>query len=231
MTEYVSDCPRCGCKDVTFDVFGNTPSTRYDQSSEVFCVCRRCHNSTVFVLKCVNAHLLGHFEHTNKLLELKFNINGCCKQLAFISVKDSNVLSPPDFVPGDVGKIFTEAATCYSVECWNACSAMLRTALELATRSLLPEEGATPNAKTRRDLGLRLPWLFENGLLPADLQALSECIREDGNDGVHRGNLTKEDADDLMDFTTEVLRRLYTEPARVEIAKRRREERRSPPKS
>jgi hypothetical protein len=39
--------------------------------------------------------------------------------------------------------------------------------------------------------------------------------------------LTEPDARDLLDFTTELLRRLFTEPAR-QIAKERRDQRRTP---
>jgi hypothetical protein len=84
------------------------------------------------------------------------------------------------------------------------------------------------NAKTRRDLGLRLPWPIKNGFLPKDLEELSKCIREDGNDGAHAGALTSEDAADLQDFTTALLERIFTEPARLKAAQNRRDERRRP---
>ena len=106
-----------------------------------------------------------------------------------------------------------------AVKCWNAAGAMFRAATDIATRAMLPpipmEGQAEPpglNRKVRRDLGLRLPWLFENGLLPADLQPLSDCIREDGNDGVHALLLGQAEAEDLLDFTSTLLERLYTEP-------------------
>ena len=61
---------------------------------------------------------------------------------------------------------------------------MFRLCLDLATRPLLPKpdeaDKPQPNARQRRDLGLRLPWLFENGLLPRELQELAGCIREKG---------------------------------------------------
>lgn len=107
---------------------------------------------------------------------------------------------------------------------------MLRLCVDLATRPLLPNEN-TPslNAKIRRDLGLRLPWLFENGKLSGDLRELSKCIREDGNDGVHTGLLTKEDAEDLLDFTSTLLERMFTEPGRLRLAQARRDARRDAP--
>ena len=106
---------------------------------------------------------------------------------------------------------------------------MFRMAIDLATRAMLPEEETEGlNKRTRRDLGLRLPWLFANGKLPRDLESLSHCIREDGNDGAHSGLLTKEDAEDLLEFTTALLERIYTEPVRLAAAQKRREDRRAP---
>jgi Domain of unknown function (DUF4145) len=106
---------------------------------------------------------------------------------------------------------------------------MFRTCVDLATRPMLPEEDVSGlNKKTRRDLGLRLPWLFDNGKLATDLRDLSTAIREDANDGAHQGILTKEDAEDLMDFTTALLERIFTEPERLRIAKERRQKRRQP---
>ena len=92
---------------------------------------------------------------------------------------------------------------------------------------MLPEaDGDGLNSKVRRNLGLRLPWLFDRNLLPEALRELSSCIKEDGNDGAHEGSLQKEDAEDLLDFTTALLERLYTEPERLRLAKERREARR-----
>src|SRR5262249_46656594 len=130
---------------------------------------------------------------------------------------------------------------CLAVECFNAAGTMFRLCIDLATRPLLPPlpsghqtglpvpeevEGLTP--KVRRDLGLRLPWLFDHSILPKELRELSSCVKEDGNDGAHAGTLTKADADDLHDFAYAFLERLYTEPKRLELAKERREARRQP---
>ena len=105
---------------------------------------------------------------------------------------------------------------------------MFRLCVDLATKSMLPtEEAPGLNTKTRRDLGLRLPWLFANGLLPEALKDLSSCIKEDGNDGAHAGNLTEDDASDLLDFSVSLLERIYTEPERLRLAKERRDARRS----
>ena len=94
---------------------------------------------------------------------------------------------------------------------------------------MLPEEETEGlNARVRRDLGLRLPWLFTNGRLPEALKELSSCIKEDGDDGAHAGTLSEPDAQDLLDFTTALLERIYTEPERLRLARERRDARRAP---
>jgi Domain of unknown function (DUF4145) len=106
---------------------------------------------------------------------------------------------------------------------------MFRLCVDLATRPLLPAPDTSttqPNSKTRRDLGLRLHWLFEQGLIQPNLRELAKCIREDANDGAHVGNLTTQDAEDIADFTLALLERLFTEHKRIELAEQRRIERR-----
>jgi hypothetical protein len=105
---------------------------------------------------------------------------------------------------------------------------MFRLCIDLATVAMLPnEDSGGPNQRTRRSLGLRLGWIFDNGILPETLRKLSTCIKDDGNDGAHAGTLSEEDANDIADFTVILLERVYTEPKRLEIAKERRIARRS----
>jgi hypothetical protein len=93
---------------------------------------------------------------------------------------------------------------------------MFRLCVDMANEPLLPEgEVAGLNSHARRNLGPRVDWLFENDRLAAELFALSDCIREDGNDAVHKGALGKEDAEDLLDFTVALLERMFTEPERL----------------
>ena len=114
-----------------------------------------------------------------------------------------------------------------AIGCINAAGSMFRLCLDLATKTMLPEEEVDGlNARTRRSLGLRLSWLFDNGILPEPLRELSVCIKDDGNDGAHEGTLSEEDAGNILDFTRVMLERIYTEPKRIELAKERRASRR-----
>lgn len=56
---------------------------------------------------------------------------------------------------------------------------------------------------------------------------MAGCIKEDGNDGAHIGNLTKTDADDLLDFMVAIFERLITEPEKLKLAQQRWDARRA----
>ncbi len=95
---------------------------------------------------------------------------------------------------------------------------------------MLPQDDTNGlNRRIRRSLGLRLPWLFDQNILPEALRELSVCIKDDGNDGAHEGTLSEEDAEDILDFAYVMLERIYTEPKRIELAKERRSNRRERP--
>lgn len=235
MASLVADCPRCAAQRTTFDICGEPISAgaRYDWQHwfEVFAVCRHCLRATIFLLseKSLEVSRRGGAD----LIKGDLNLNKFFDVQDYISLKNEAAQNPPEHVPEDVAKAFGEAATCMSTQCWNAAGAMFRAAMDIATRSMLPEppkdgekDADGLNWRARRDLGLRLPWLFANGRLPPDLERLSRCVREDANDGVHSALLTKADAEDLLDFTVAILERIYTEPKRLELAEKRREDRR-----
>lgn len=83
----------------------------------------------------------------------------------FISVRDNTAQKPPEHLPEEIENAFNEGAACLTIGCNNAAATIFRLCVDLATRSLLPEPAdltkAQPNSRTRRDLGLRLTWLFD----------------------------------------------------------------------
>jgi len=89
--------------------------------------------------------------------------------------------------------------------------------------------GPPADKRTRFNLKPRLEWLFQNGFLPKEVEALADSIREDGNDGVHNAPLGEADALDVQDFTIELLEALFTLPGRLKDAEARRATRRSSP--
>lgn len=230
MTELVADCPRCGARHITFDV-NAANQYRVDHGwqnwYEAFGVCRRCCRSAIFVL---SERVESDYKYVHKvgLLKVDGALNQYVRVEGHISPKDTASAEPPGFLPKSIDSVFREGATCFSVGCYNAAGTMFRLCLDLSTRSMIPTEDVTGlNAAIRRNLGLRIPWLFEKGYLPEALKELSSCIREDGNDGAHAGSLSEADAADLLDFSVALLERLYTEPERLRLAKERRDARRN----
>lgn len=228
MSELVVNCPRCKAKQMTFDLLCHIPAGieyNWKHYCEAFCVCRACNKSTVFVLSQKDTH---HKELFEKLASLPGAVNRIADVESHISLKEMASQSPPEHLPKNIEAAFCEGAACLSIGCHNAAGTMFRLCMDLATRAMLPtDEVEGLNARTRRDLGLRLPWLFNNGLLPEALRELSACVKDDGNDGAHQGTLTEDDASDILDFTYVLLERIYTEPKRLELAKERRETRRA----
>ena len=230
--QMVCACPRCDATNIAFDVTAcNYISQSYGWCNhyEVFAVCTGCNQATIFVVHDKGHETREYVAGTGGLLKQPKSLNNFFNVEGYINLKHRAPAQPPDHVPEAIATAFREAATCMAVECWNAAAGMFRLCVDLATVELLPSEDTDGlNAKTRRDLGLRLPWLFAHGKVAADLHELSTCIKDDGNDGVHRGTLAQEDAKDIQDFTTLLLERLYTEPARIRIAKERTKARRQP---
>jgi len=228
MSELVANCPRCKAKEMTFDLVSQLPIyVKYNWQCwfEAFCICRACNRSTTFVLSqkeyddkdIVKKGLVNYDRAVNQLMSIE----------GHISLKDIASEQPPDHLPNNIEAAFREGAACMSIGCFNAAGTMFRLCVDLATRSMLPEDEVEGlNTRTKRNLGLRLPWLFEHGVLPEALRELSSCIKDDGNDGAHEGTLSEEDAGDILDFTYVLLERIYTEPKRIEIAKERRVARR-----
>jgi hypothetical protein len=228
MSELVANCPRCGAKNMTFDLLNQLPiSIHYSWQHwlEVFCVCRKCLRSTVFIVSQKNIDDKKFIKEG--LSNLNISANHVVKVERYVSIQDTASVQPPEHLPPAVEASFREGAACMAIGCFNAAGTMFRLCIDLATRSMLPEQADGLNRTVRRNLGLRLPWLFDNNILPEAIRELSTCIKDDGNDGAHQGTLSEEDATDILDFTYVVLERIYTEPARIRLANERRASRRN----
>ena len=227
MAQLTSDCPRCRHSRVGFNALAQShvdTSFGWQRYFELFCVCRNCGKATIFVVAQRDSQIQDpvKFDSVNDGYEVR----------RFVAVSDMIDNAAPEHLSPELAAVFREGAVCKSVKCFNAAGTMFRLCVDLATRPLLPPEGEEAqglNAKVRRDLGLRLPWLFSSQRLPADLKSLSDCIREDGNDGAHQGTLTENEAEDLQDFAAALLSRMFTEPERLRLAEERRKERRKKP--
>jgi hypothetical protein len=207
MAEFVADCPRCGAIRSTHDTFSSVITSieySWQQWAEIACICRTCHKMSVHLVSRRLSErefekFFGGVESLNSLQTYARSLNDIVKFERHLTLRDKVGKPVPEHLPIPISQVVSEGNIALANQCWNAAGAMYRLALDLATKSLLPEEGE-PAAKIRRNLGLRMPWLFDKNLLPNDLRPLAECIQQDGNDGAHDGTLSHEDAEDLHDF-------------------------------
>ena len=234
MAEFVADCPRCSATNSTHSVVGSIvrhADIGLMQGVEIACVCRTCKALSVHLVKrsgssSQNSQFFGGIGAMNTLSAYPGSINDVAYFVRHITARDRAVEPPPEHLPPEINHVIAEANQCISIGCWNASAAMYRLALDLATKTLLPE-GDVPNSKIRRSLGLRIEWLITNGKLARDLLELAECVKQDGNDGAHDGTLGQVEAEDLHDFVYRLLDRLFSEPERLRLASVRRAERRN----
>lgn len=230
MALLIADCPRCGAQKTTFDALASVGIAPYGwrMAFELCAACRHCSLPTLFVVHQAYAGTSDYLA-SRPIHLLDISLNSVLSVHNYVALGGRRPLPAPEHLAADVASAFDEGVRCVAADCFNAAATMFRLALDLVTRPLLPAEGEPngPNPKQRRDLGLRLPWLFDHGKLPPDLRDLSHCVREDGNDGAHAGTLSAADAEDLYDFTFALLDRLITEPRRLQLAIERRAARRA----
>ena len=231
MSTVVQDCPRCRSNRMTFDVIADVHvGSAYDWQHhfEVFSVCRRCHRPTVMRVKLRDIAMKNRFNETGTVTAIAGDIEPTFEFDRLVDVADAQARPSPTDLPPDIEQAFLEGARCLAVGCPNASAAMFRLCLDVATKSMLPTDATEPDKHTRRNLAPRLRWLFDNKLLPEDLRGLSAAVKDQGDDGAHDGNLDQHDVEDIYDFAFALLERLYTHPARLAAALKRREERRAP---
>lgn len=240
MSTFIFDCPKCSAKKSTFDVNGYEPTglTAFNYNYwNLFSTCRSC---TVSI--CINANLtynatLALSSKHGGNIDLKIQaIREFLRQNIdiadfFTSFRYKPILpnaeTPPEHLPAEVEAFFKEAAQCYAIGCYNASGAMFRLCLDITTKNIISQnEHLKPTTNDKKTIHSRLNWIFNNDILPKQLEDLSRCIKDDGNDAAHDGSLSKDDAADLLDFTFILLERIYTEPARIQNAHQRRVERR-----
>jgi hypothetical protein len=177
--------------------------------------CRHCNKSSLWLVRQLPS---GH--PPPAYASQKTVINDELMILGVVRPAGTQVKAP-EFTPPDIVNIFDEGAECLAIGCWNASGSMFRKIIDEISKARLPQEGES-DKHTRWNLKPRLAWLFKNSLLPKEVEGLADCIREDANDAVHNAPIGKGEATDLLDFTVELLERIYTMPGRLKAAEDRR---------
>ncbi|HHP4933482.1 TPA: DUF4145 domain-containing protein [Acinetobacter baumannii] len=242
MSTFIFDCPSCSAKNSTFDVksFHGIESSKY-KTWDLFSICRACSKSMVISAKVksdiydklyspsssVSDSTIRIREQVSNVIEREdFHLNNALISFIYSPVHNGQI-NPPEHLPEKIRDIFNEATKCLALNCFNASGAMFRLCLDIVTKDILKKnEELGPTREDKKSIHTRLNWIFKHNLLNRALEDLSRCIKDDGNDGAHDGNLTNTEADDLLDFTYELLEQVYTQPERIRLAQVRREERR-----
>ncbi len=215
----VFDCPECNSTHITFDI--QAYNVRNSSIYELFVVCRRCKKGSCIV--ATTTYRSPDVIRDNKNCDLTALFT---KFIIKTSIPNST--QPPEFLPKELENIFKEAAKCLALNCFNAARAMFRLCLDITTKHLLEQhQNLNPTNNDKSSIHTRLTWIFKNKIIADDLEKLSRCIKNDGNDAAHDGTLGKEESYDLLDFTYVLLERVYTQPEKVRLAEVRRQERHS----
>lgn len=178
MAFLIADCARCGANQITFDVGAQVYRRQeygWRNTYEIFCVCRSCRAPSIYgvaIKTDTNVGMRDTLQGSNDaLVNYSHALNPYFDIQYLVSIRHKQNVEPPEHLPPEIQSAFTEAAACLSIDCFNAAGTMFRLCIDLATRGLLsePDDEAKPqppNTKVRRDLGLRLGWMFDSGILP-----------------------------------------------------------------
>ncbi len=241
----VYTCNFCGSKNIRFDVLATTLHENIgfnrDTYWEAFSQCSHCKKGCVFIIqKGDNFRSLYAQDYytfdSNLCINEKTNINDHFRISTILIPPLKEKIACPLHVPENIKDIYDEATKCLSINCFVASGSMFRLCLDLVTKDLLDtwlEENQTseqlPNKDQRNKLAYRIDFLIGHDKIPKRLKELAHCIRHDGNDSAHDGNTGEDEALDCLDFTEALLTEIYTLPAQINEASRRRLERRTKP--
>jgi hypothetical protein len=188
-------------------------------NNEVFVISGECpHCGTTAAFPSVN----GHFEFMDQLIGVARCIS-CNDHILATLGRDPRTgdwryashypLGKPDDavadeIPDVVKPDFKEALRCQWVDAYNATIEMCRRALESSCLQL----GADPKLV----LSAMIDWVHKEGKITNSLREMAHKIKLGGNRAAHPGlELTKEDADAVIDFTFEYFQHVYVTPARM----------------
>ena len=143
MVMLVDDCPRCGSQKIAFDVNGLNCTRVYNALGggktyeyEVYCVCRECHKTTMFLCRPLTKNkTLDGYNWESGI----FGLKEVAEVVRPISPADLAVEEPPEFLPEHINSAYEEGAKCLAIGCYNAAATMFRLCLDYATKGLLPD--------------------------------------------------------------------------------------------
>ena len=217
-----TDCPRCNSQQTTFDcwsyIFQTKDNFYKSYYYELFYQCRVCHLSSIFLGICSYKTFSLDFTEQH-ILDANTSLNDVFHVFEPVLLKGKNSILPPKHLPSIVEERFKEGCDCLAIQCFNASVAMFRLCLQFTVDDLISRHENVPNKIIKNNLYNKIEWLFEQNTIRNQLRELSDCIRLVGNDGVHDGGLTKDDAQLIQKFTYFLLEDVYSVSGDIEKVK------------
>lgn len=143
------------------------------------------------ILVCTSCNRPSFFEDDNQVPNKKYGI----------TVKH---------LPADISLIYEEAKSCYSSNSYTATS--------LICRKILMNIAVAQGAEEGKSFASYVDYLNTNGFIPPNGKAWVDAIRKHGNDATHQiTSISKEDSENIIDFTGLLLTFIYEMPGRLSI--------------
>jgi hypothetical protein len=204
-------CPHCHTEKIAFEYCGRhlveTIATSKERGVDYainrynsFWACCLCKKIIVIEVKYNNFFPEEPFEHDFKIEDV-FDVENIYPR--YMDIK------APDYVPIDIANLFIEGKVLFYQQKWKYSGAAMRSALELSLKNLAVDV----DYNNFISIPKRISLLLENNTINADLARWADIVRELGNEAVHGGtNPSKEDAEDILNFTKYFLIYVYTLP-------------------
>ena len=213
MPSIILPCPHCGAESVGFYIASDRmrPSTvnSYHVPHRVWddlAICTKCEHAVIVVYALSESDVARQSSPAQ-----------CPSDPENWGFKLIDVLPrprpsrAPEHLPDPLPNIFVQAANALKRGDWDASGAMSRKTLDVSTKLLMKDA-----AKPVGNLGPRIDALAKQGKLTEDLQQWAHHIRMDGNDASHDEDpFTKDEAEELLDFTELFLTYVFTLPGRM----------------
>lgn len=186
------------------------------QSLSIYCP--HCHKHTALTPAPVN-YKHGYEEGTTRAFWTKSNsyvwwigVCNACHQPVLV-LNDGDVVYPTPLpkptekdIPELIRSDLDEAKACFSAGAYRAAAVMARRAMQVA---------ALDKGATKDKLVAQITELQQSGKITTDLKDWADAVRWVGNDAAHPNGVqvTKDDADDVMQLAEQFLHVLYVAPA------------------
>ena len=204
MPSILAECTRCGGVNIGFQlvVEHQVPSTDPPQWYALY-LCGKC-----------QAGLMAHYVRVRSQFASPKSCPRDPDQCGYAMVDRYPEPSPsisPDYTPDNAAIYYIEASDNLKRGAYTSSGMMSRKVIDVSTkRQLGKASGRYRDNKTRIDA------LAESGAITKDLQDWAHHVRLGGNDAAHDDDpFTKDEAEDLLNFTELYLTYVYSLPGRL----------------